>query len=190
VAVGLALALLWLGLRSRDAQPSTAQRVASAKPQPVPPAPAPVGSPPAAPATPAAPAASPATPAPGARARSKIRTDYESEPRDAGGAAAEARIREIFAAQPGAEGVLHEVQCTATVCKIDARWSRDLNRPYNAALLGVIKEFSKEMSFEPGGAPEGSIMPMAIYVRRPGHAAQSPATPPNPVTTPAPAAQP
>ena len=120
----------------------------------------------------------------GARPVSSIRKAYENEPRDADAAAAEARIRQIFAAQPDGSGVLREVHCTATVCKIDARWSREMNKPYNAALLVVIKEFSKEISFEPGGAPEGLIMPMTIYVRRPGHAA--PATPPpNPVVPPA-----
>lgn len=178
------MALLWFGLRARDTRPSTTERApdASAKP----PAPAPLGAAPEAPvATPESvpPGNSVAARPAGARPISSIRAAYESEPRDADAAAVEARIREIFAAQPDGAGVLREVHCTATVCKIDARWSRDMNKPYNAALLVVIKELSKEMSFEPGGAPEGLIMPMSIYVRRPGHAAPA-SPPPNPVLPP------
>jgi hypothetical protein len=189
-AVAIALALLWFGLRARDARPSSpSQRESGAGPKP--PASAPIAAAPAQPesATPNAPPPQSAAPAaqPGVRPTSSIRLAYENEPRDAGAAAAEARIREIYATQTDAEGLLREVHCTATVCKIDARWSRELNKPYNAALLVVIKEFSKEISLEPGGAPEGLIMPMTIYVRRPGHAAPA-AVPPNPVPPAAPAA--
>jgi hypothetical protein len=184
-AVALAIALLWFGFRARDAQPTPGVRAAG--PSAEPPASVPVGAAPVQPAPPAAAAttsqSSNAPSAPGTRRLSTIRMAYEREPRDAGAAAAEARIREIFAAEPNADGVLREVHCTATVCKIDARWSRAMNKPYNAALLVVIKEFSKEMSFEPGGAPEGLIMPMTIYVRRPGHAAPA-SPPPNPVLPP------
>jgi hypothetical protein len=97
-----------------------------------------------------------------------IRRDYESGPRDAGAIAVERRVREIFAATPGAESVLRDVRCTLGVCRLDARWSPQLNDGYNAALLGVIAELSKEVSFEPGGAPDGTIVPMAIFVRRQG----------------------
>lgn len=186
-AVAIALALLWLGLRARDVRPnaSTSAREPGVSAKPA--APEPIANAPEQPAPPqgaAAPADSVAARPAGTRPLSSIRMAYESEARDADAAAVEARIREIFAAQPGGAGVLREVRCSATVCKIDARWSREVNKPYNAALLVVIKELSKEMSFEPGGAPEGMIMPMTIYVRRPGHTAPV-SPPPNPVLPPA-----
>lgn len=183
VIAAIAMALLWFGLRARAPKPAsraeksepgaltgsgaTAEHSLAAAGQ--------AASPPSG-AAPGSPAAAPAG-TPGKRPLSKIRIDYESEPRDAGAAAAEARIRAIFAAAPGAEGSLQQVSCTVSVCKIDARWSRELNRGYNAALVEVVKQFSKEMSFESGGPPEGMVMPMTIYVRRPGFArAPSPAS--------------
>ena len=92
--------------------------------------------------------------------------DYEREPRDADAAAAEQQIRSIYAGEPEADGILREVRCSETVCKLDARWSRQWNKPYNAALLKVIAAFGTEISFETGGPADGLDVPMAIYVRR------------------------
>lgn len=118
----------------------------------------------------AAPAASAGAATPSAPPMSFIRRDYESEPRDADAVVVERRIREIYAATPDAEGVLREVRCTRSVCRLDARWSPELNAGYNAALVEMIGELSREVSFEPGGAPEGQVMPMALYIRRPAPA--------------------
>jgi hypothetical protein len=104
---------------------------------------------------------------PTARPQAAIRLAYEREARDAGAAAVEARIRSIYGAEPDALGVLRDVRCTQSVCKIEARWSAQLNHGYNAALLRVIAELSKEIALEPGGPPDGAATPIAIYVRRP-----------------------
>lgn len=102
-----------------------------------------------------------------ARPQAAIRLAYEAQARDAGAPAVEAHIRSIYDAEPNAQAVLRDVRCTQSVCKIDARWSAQLNRGYNAALLRVIAELSKEISLEPGGPPDGAATPIAIYVRRP-----------------------
>jgi hypothetical protein len=171
--LGAAAALVWfVAFRRTDSKPAAASEPRAATrlsapevreavkraEQPEAPAPAPA---PARPAQAQSPAAALQLPV------STIRADFEHEPRDAAAPAAEARIRALFAAEPGADGVLRGVTCSRTVCKIDARWSQAQTDAYNAALVHVVKEFSREMSFEPGGAPEGVVMPMAIYVRRP-----------------------
>lgn len=99
-----------------------------------------------------------------ARPLATLRLDYEREPRDAGAAAAEQQIRAIYAPR---DGILREVRCSESVCKLEARWSRSFHAAYNAALLELITAFSKELSIEPAGPPDGALLPVTIYVRRP-----------------------
>jgi hypothetical protein len=163
LSVGLGLVLLWAALRPAAApQEQTAPQHAGEVLQPSAAAPQAQAQAPAAPA-----AATESSPPPVAeRPLSSIRMDYEREPRDAGAVAAEQQIRGIYADDPEASGILREVRCSASVCKVDARWSRHWNKPYNAALLKVIAAFGREISFETGGPPDGVSVPMAIYVRR------------------------
>jgi len=97
---------------------------------------------------------------------SDLLRDFEREPRDAEAAATEQRIREIFAKQEDGNGVLRDVRCHETVCQIQARWSPATTGPYNAALIEVIDELSREISFEPDGEIDGVVVPMRILVRR------------------------
>jgi hypothetical protein len=108
-----------------------------------------------------------ATAAPTERPKSKLRIAFDSEPRDATAPAAEAELRAIYDGEPAAKGVLRGVRCTQSVCKIEARWNKELNAGYNAALLKVIHSFGKDLSLEPDGPPDTTATPIAIYVHRP-----------------------
>ncbi|HKU38499.1 MAG TPA: hypothetical protein VJR89_10140, partial [Polyangiales bacterium] len=92
-----------------------------------------------------------------------IRQDYEREQRDADAPAAEQRIRTIYGVD---SGILRDVRCSESVCKLEARWSRHWNEAYNAALLEIIAAFSRDLTLEPGGPPDGTSLPVTIYVRR------------------------
>ena len=111
--------------------------------------------------------AQPAAASASAKPKPAIRIAFESEPRDATAPEFESKIRALYAEEPDAAGVLRDVSCTQSVCKIDVRWSAQLNRGYNAALLKVIGALSKEVALEPAGPPDGNATPIAIYVRRP-----------------------
>jgi hypothetical protein len=98
--------------------------------------------------------------------KSTLRLHFENDPRDEGAAAAEDRIRAIFAAQPGIEGVVRNVTCTKRVCRIEARWSHATTRPYNAALVQLVEENTRELEITPDGAPDGPVVPVSVYIRR------------------------
>jgi hypothetical protein len=172
VAVAAFVALAWALSRPRATAPRAAAPAANDEPaaseapaQAAQPSAGAGGSGGAAEASQPAPAA--ATAAPTERPKSKLRIAFDSEPRDATAPAAEAELRAIYDGEPAAKGVLRGVRCTQSVCKIEARWNKELNAGYNAALLKVIHSFGKDLSLEPDGPPDTTATPIAIYVHRP-----------------------
>jgi hypothetical protein len=111
-------------------------------------------------------AARPSAAEPQERALPSVRIAFEHEPRDASAAAAEAQIRGLYAAVPGTDGIVRSVRCTQNVCKIEARWSSAWSKPYNAVIVKLVDAFSREVTFEPAGPPEGLNVPVDIYIRR------------------------
>jgi hypothetical protein len=109
----------------------------------------------------------PPEPASSSATKSTLRLDYERQPRDQSASEAEARVRQIYAAEPAARGILREVRCVSEVCLLDLRWSRQWNAPYNAALLELIQRFSRDLSIEANGTPDGLEVPIALLIRRP-----------------------
>jgi hypothetical protein len=85
------------------------------------------------------------------------------------------RLRAMFADQDKANHIFRGAQCTRSVCRLELRWSPALAPGYEAGLLRVIEEFSKEITFEPDGELEEGVMPipMHVYVPRPGHSVES-----------------
>lgn len=97
--------------------------------------------------------------------QSNVRSAFEHEPRDAGAVAAEERLRELFADHSG-QGVLRDVRCTHSVCKLEARWSPATHGAYDAALLRVAQGFSRDLTFESNGLLNSQALAMDIFVRR------------------------
>ena len=120
------------------------------------------------------PAAVPSRPAQPVRT-SALRAALEREVPDDTAQQAEERIRAIFAKEDEAGQVFRHALCTRSVCRIDLRWSPELSDAYNAGLIKVIEEFSREMSFEPEQPLDGARMPipMNVFVARPGHTVES-----------------
>jgi hypothetical protein len=166
-AVGLIVATVLWKHPQHDAPVTKASPAAGALESPVPSAPS---EPAEAPARPdpvtLTAAARPDAAEPAARVLPSVRIDFEREPRDASAAAAEAQIRGLYAATPGAQGILRSVRCTQSVCKLEARWSATWSTPYNAAIVKLVEAFSRDLTFESAGPPEGLNVPVDIYVRR------------------------
>lgn len=122
-------------------------------------------------ATPTPPASAVAAPPPAPA----LRAAFERESPDATAHRDEARLRAIYGAERDADTILRDVRCTRSVCKLDLRWSPELNQPYNNALLAAIKAFSRDIDLTPDvtlGGPEMPI-PMTLFIARPGNSVES-----------------
>jgi hypothetical protein len=104
-----------------------------------------------------------------------LRAAFAREAPDATAPSAEARLRAIYRAERDANIILRDVRCTRSVCKLELRWSPELNEPYNNALNGALQELSRDIDLTPDitlGGPEMPI-PMTLYIARPGHSVAS-----------------
>ena len=80
-----------------------------------------------------------------------------------------------YEAERDADTIFRGVRCTRSVCKVDLRWSPELNVPYNDALVAALKAFSRDIDLAPDvtlGGPEMPI-PMTLFIARPGHSVES-----------------
>lgn len=138
------------------AQRTTSERAATEQPMAAPPAPA-------------------APYSPDLQRTPALRAAFERESPDATAHEAEARLRAIYEAERDADTILRAVRCTRSVCKLDLRWSPELNKPYNDALVQAIKAFGRDIDLTPDvtlGGPEMPI-PMTLFIARPGHSVAS-----------------
>lgn len=100
-----------------------------------------------------------------------LRAAFERESPDATAHQAEAQLRAIYEAARDADTILRAVRCTRSVCRVDLRWSPELNKPYNNALVQAIKAFSRDIDLTPDvtlGGTETPV-PMTLFIARPGY---------------------
>jgi hypothetical protein len=156
---------------------ATAPSTPAAPPrQPAPPAPEPPQ--PSAAATPEAQPSNKTTPLPPPQRSGRVdelEKRFRTEPRDSAAPSAESAIEASFRRPEVPPGLLKSVQCRATVCRVETRWTSERAVGFMAAFMNLVlpKEgqppppFSQNLAISPADKPDadGSLA-VDVYVER------------------------
>jgi len=97
----------------------------------------------------------------------ELKARYASDARDAEAGATEERIRKLLKQPEIPEGMLREISCLKSVCKLDLRWTTNDSEAYMILMMSLVTTISQKLAAAPAGADEGQpVHPLEVYVSR------------------------
>lgn len=97
----------------------------------------------------------------------ELKAAYASDGRDPEAGATEARIRELLDQPDIPEGMLRQVSCVKSVCKLELRWSTGDQQAYMVLMMTLVSKISQKLAAAPVEDDEGQqTHPIEVYVSR------------------------
>lgn len=99
---------------------------------------------------------------------------FQHEPRDSAAIVTERQIRSAFAPESGSAGVLRDVLCRQTICRIEIRMSKESLGSYVAGMGRISSTFDRAYAYSREGPVVDGMQTVAVYAKRLPPAAATP----------------